>query len=744
MISWVGNNTTATVGFDTDGGTDQGWGYYIPLGGWFPMDNLGYSGSFLVQIDACVNGGKSSNLLIAHNPTRTLPTNVGGPIGIKNVSTRVDNVRPLAPLAVPPALIGYNIYRNGGHVGANPTISDPNTLQYYDFNLNPGVYDYTVTGYYNVAPVSPLVDNSAPAGPVEVVINYGRPLPFFEPWDMGTFSFNSWYHTPGDNWSINTAFGNPAPCADFSWNNPAPLTNYSDTLRSVTLTAAPYTCAKIYLDFDYKLIDRNHTGNEYLAAEEYVDGAWVKVAEFANNGDVNWSSQHFELKATIGKAFKIQFRAHGASSLDILHWYVDNIHVYAVCASPTALTYTESHNNVTLTWTAPECAVPCTPAMYQYEVTDDDGVSINPGFNIQMGNYFPVDPAETGVLKSFDMYFCAYDPLGWTTQSCILYVYDAAYNLIGQSDPFMNGPAPQWPSGIWMNVPVNDIPYTGPFYALVDYNVASAPSKNGLTMDMTTPQVISDGLAWCNYDGTFASAASTFGYTPPNTWWQHANVCITAGGKKDAHITTLDPSKMQIGKNVRPVPGAAVKILSGKANITGVSQPPAPKAPNATSSAPAGYNVWRTDSTGMGTYYKRNSILVPTTTYSDHIALTGWGIYNYYVTAVFNDTVSNTFLCESPGSDTVTVTFPAVGIQEIGNDQISVYPNPANDVVNIVSTNDIKTIEVLNYIGQMVYANNSVSLKKVELNVSNFKSGVYFVKITTNSGIKTTKVTVTH
>jgi hypothetical protein len=72
------------------------------------------------------------------------------------------------------------------------------------------------------------------------------------------------------------------------------------------------------------------------------------------------------------------------------------------------------------------------------------------------------------------------------------------------------------------------------------------------------------------------------------------------------------------------------------------------------------------------------------------------------------------------------------------------YPNPANDVVNIVSSNDIKTIEVINYVGQTIYKNNSVNLKITKLDVASFNSGVYFVKITTTEGIKTSKITVTH
>jgi hypothetical protein len=114
------------------------------------------------------------------------------------------------------------------------------------------------------------------------------------------------------------------------------------------------------------------------------------------------------------------------------------------------------------------------------------------------------------------------------------------------------------------------------------------------------------------------------------------------------------------------------------------------------------------------------------------------------VTAEFQDSLNPAppMLCE-PSSDTITILFPAVGINELTN-TISLYPNPANDLVNVVSSNDIKTIEVLNYIGQTVYKNNDVNLKVTKLDVASFTAGVYFVKITTTAGIKATKITVTH
>jgi len=110
-----------------------------------------------------------------------------------------------------------------------------------------------------------------------------------------------------------------------------------------------------------------------------------------------------------------------------------------------------------------------------------DGTSINAGFNIKIGNYFPVTPTTTtGVIKSFDMYFSATSSS--SAQSCILYIYNAAHTQIGVSAPFVNTAA-TYPSGTWVNVPIADVAYTGPFYALIDYNITALPVKNFLLYD---------------------------------------------------------------------------------------------------------------------------------------------------------------------------------------------------------------------------------------------------------------------
>jgi hypothetical protein len=90
------------------------------------------------------------------------------------------------------------------------------------------------------------------------------------------------------------------------------------------------------------------------------------------------------------------------------------------------------------------------------------------------------------------------------------------------------------------------------------------------------------------------------------------------------------------------------------------------------------------------------------------------------------------------------VTGHPVGVPEKGPQAIKVYPNPASDVVNVKSDFNIKSIEVLSFIGQTVYTENNLNTKLVQFNVSSLGSGVYFVKLNTNEGIKTTKITVKH
>jgi hypothetical protein len=162
-----------------------------------------------------------------------------------------------------------------------------------------------------------------------------------------------------------------------------------------------------------------------------------------------------------------------------------------------------------------------------------------------------------------------------------------------------------------------------------------------------------------------------------------------------------------------------------------------------------GFNVYRTNDNEPDLFHRVNTTgpITGITSYSDttHPDTTAPGVtWKYYVAAVFADSTNPLYILGESPSDTITVTFPAVGINNMTTYSVAVYPNPAGDFLNVVSTKELKSVEVLNYLGQTVYSMNSDEQKSLRLNVNNFKSGVYFVKVTTISGIKAVKITVQH
>ena len=76
-------------------------------------------------------------------------------------------------------------------------------------------------------------------------------------------------------------------------------------------------------------------------------------------------------------------------------------------------------------------------------------------------------------------------------------------------------------------------------------------------------------------------------------------------------------------------------------------------------------------------------------------------------------------------------------ITENENVNVSIYPNPANNVLN-VTANGYNKMEIINFLGQVVI-NENVSNTNFEVNVSNLNSGVYFVRLQGENGTITKK-----
>ncbi len=72
-------------------------------------------------------------------------------------------------------------------------------------------------------------------------------------------------------------------------------------------------------------------------------------------------------------------------------------------------------------------------------------------------------------------------------------------------------------------------------------------------------------------------------------------------------------------------------------------------------------------------------------------------------------------------------------IEQITTANINVYPNPV-DVVLFVEGENINSIQLINSVGQIVYEIENVSDNNIKLNVENYFTGVYVLKITTSAG----------
>jgi hypothetical protein len=253
----------------------------------------------------------------------------------------------------PPGLVGYYIYRDGLQIGQ---IGDPNSLTFFDYDTEWGTYTYTLTANYDLTPygIPGQFGESPFSVPCTVVLNCDFPFPFYEDWSSGTFGQGNWKFFPDQaNWTIDISQGNPLPAVVFK-GLPV-LQDYDVLLRSLKLNGAPWMCADLYLEFDYKLTDVAANGSEKLDIQYFRDSTWYTVEELANNGSTGWTHMKFNISQVCGSPYRIGFRAKGLNSSSVGSWMIDNIRVYADCKGPVACNFERTGNNVRLFWQPPQC-----------------------------------------------------------------------------------------------------------------------------------------------------------------------------------------------------------------------------------------------------------------------------------------------------------------------------------------------------------------------------------------------------
>ncbi|MBK7174597.1 MAG: carboxypeptidase regulatory-like domain-containing protein [Bacteroidales bacterium] len=612
-------------------------------------------------------------------------------------------------------LVRYNLYRDSDFT--TPVAEIPATeLEYWDMDLTPGVYCYDITAVYDLTDFGfpGQFDESLPEGTACAEVHYGFPLPFVEDWTAGVFELNLW--TPGENWIMEGQVGNPLPSAKFKWD--PLLTDYSSSLTSSWLdattinTSTPY---KIWMDFDLKLDDRTASTNEKLAVEVYNGSSWITVAEIANNGDFDWTLQHINISnQSKDRVFRVRFTAMGESSGDIFYWYVDNVHIYAGYEFNPPINLVTSkegapQNDIKLVWGAPAGG----GTIMTYVIDDnsaENGWAINPGYDSWLGNEFAV--SESGVLQSFDLYWQA-NPAGGT-ESMTIDIFDASQTLVGTSDAFV--PTPD----NWQTVAVPDVEFNGTFYAMVHWNML-AGNSHYLGSDEDGPNA-ANNYGWY-YDGAAWAHLSDFGYAP-NVFLLRAKALV--GGDKS--VAAFGPVSSNNGTPSTTLANAVVK--SDRSSSAGVPVSSSAVFQGDNSEDLTGYNVYRWAYTDPipGQYTTLgDTTMIATVTATEYLDMNLFNnCYYYYVTAVYTEG-------ESIPSNTDYECL-TVGVNNIENSEVKLYPNPATTVVNIDLVKGVRTLTIYNALGAVVAEKNITRESTVSIVTSNYAAGAYSVKFTTENG----------
>ncbi|MFV0600194.1 MAG: T9SS type A sorting domain-containing protein [Bacteroidales bacterium] len=92
-----------------------------------------------------------------------------------------------------------------------------------------------------------------------------------------------------------------------------------------------------------------------------------------------------------------------------------------------------------------------------------------------------------------------------------------------------------------------------------------------------------------------------------------------------------------------------------------------------------------------------------------------------------------------------TLTYPqdtTLGLSKVNFDvEIDIYPNPAENELNVSSSVEITKIEILNLLGQIIFTKD-IKSSNTKIDVSNITKGNYIAKTYTKKGVKTNKFVV--
>ncbi|ESU18755.1 hypothetical protein FCR2A7T_21580 [Flavobacterium cauense R2A-7] len=139
--------------------------------------------------------------------------------------------------------------------------------------------------------------------------------------------------------------------------------------------------------------------------------------------------------------------------------------------------------------------------------------------------------------------------------------------------------------------------------------------------------------------------------------------------------------------------------------------------------------------------------IISTLPYIQASSYTTWTERIQSLNAYNGQTIRIGIRCVSPDRymlmiDDFKVTATTLSTDDFVSSKFSVYPNPANNIVNVSNTGNIQInkVAIMDINGRTVKSLNFNGVTETQVNVSELNAGVYFMSIDTNEGVATKKI----
>jgi uncharacterized protein YunC (DUF1805 family) len=103
-----------------------------------------------------------------------------------------------------------------------------------------------------------------------------------------------------------------------------------------------------------------------------------------------------------------------------------------------------------------------------------------------------------------------------------------------------------------------------------------------------------------------------------------------------------------------------------------------------------------------------------------------------------------TYTFDMPSMDLILVAHfqEIVSVGDLQINEISIYPNPASQVVNVRGNEPVLAVTLFSITGQMIVNKTNLNDDLVQISVSGLETGIYLLRIQTSNGFITRRIEI--